>query len=77
MGYVYTALLVNLSYLNFQLIANVDNIFNLLNALLVKLGNVARPFLAWQELYKSAKIHSAGNLALVELTYLNFLDDIR
>jgi len=65
-GKIYSALVVDLHYLNNDLVANGNDVLDLFNSLLVKLGDVNKSVLAGSNLDKCTEVH--------ELYYLTTVD---
>lgn len=63
-GQVNSALLVDFHYLNDYLVAYGNNILNLLNTAVLKLGNVNHAVLAGSNFNKCAEVHDTNYLAL-------------
>ena len=64
-GKVETSLIVDLGNLDYYLVAHLNNRFNRLNALDVKLAYVDKPLFSGGYLNKGTEAHKAGDLALV------------
>lgn len=65
-GEVESALVVYLANLDYDLVADGNDILNAVNALDIKVADVDKTLLAGSDFNKRAEVHKAGNNALVD-----------
>ena len=76
MAEVYAALIVDFDNFDLELVANLDHVFDFLDAAARKLGDVTEAFLARQDFDEGTEFHQSGYLARVDFADFDFTDDV-